>query len=395
MPDGRSFLYFVSSSRPDVQGIYTGSLGSERATRVTPAPSNVAFVQPGFLVFRMGGRLVAQSFNWKESRLKGEVVQVAESVAGSDVIAYFTAVPDALAYIPGVARPTTLTWLDRKGSRLGTAGERGEYSGPALSPDERTLAVALRDPAIQTRDIWLIDLARGIQQRFTFDPADDMNPAWSPDGSRVAFTSARKGMRDIWEKAASGVGEERMVLGSEIEKNMEYWSPDGRLLLFNVLPGSGARQIWALPLEGERKPFAVLSGPADVTSSPLSPDGKFIAYGSSESGRYEIFIQDFPHARNRLQISTEGGTLPQWRADSKELFYLAGSKLMAVDIKVSGTRLEAGVPHPLFEAPFAPWGRNTFVPSRDGQRFLAIVQVEQPADLSITVELNWMSRLKQ
>jgi Tol biopolymer transport system component len=215
----------------------------------------------------------------------------------------------------------------------------------------------------------------------------------SPDGSRVAFTSARKGKRDLWEKAASGVGEERLILDSEIEKNLECWSPDGRMLLFNILPGGGARQIWALPLEGERKPFAVLSGPADVQSSPLSPDGNIIAFGSTESRRFEIFIQDFPHARSRLQVSTEGGTLPQWRADGKELFYLAGSRLMAADIKVSGARLEAGVPHALFEAPFALWGRNTFVPSQDGQRFLAIMQAP-PADLAITVELNWMSRLR-
>jgi len=176
---------------------------------------------------------------------------------------------------------------------------------------------------------------------------------------------------------------------------MEYWSPDGKLLLFNVLASGGSRQVWALPFEGDRKPFAVLSGPGDVASSPLSPDGKLIAYSSTESRRYEIFIQDFPHARNRLQISTEGGSSPQWRADGKELFYWTGSKLMAADIKVSDARLEAGVPHVLFEAPFANWGRNVFVPSRDGQRFLAILQVEQPADLSITVELNWMSRLKQ
>jgi Tol biopolymer transport system component len=264
-----------------------------------------------------------------------------------------------------------------------------------LSPDGRTLAVALRDPATQTRDIWLIDVVRGTLQRFTFDPADDMNPAWSTDGSRVAFSSARRGRRDIWEKAASGVGEERLLLGSDIEKNVEYWSPDGRFLLFNILGGDGTRQVWALPREGEQKPFVALSGPVDVQSSPLSPDGKYIAYVSPESRRYEVFIQRYPPAGDRWQISTEGGMYPQWRADGKELFYVAGSKLMAADIGVNGTRLEAGIPRVLFEAPIANWGRNVLVPSRDGQSFLAILRAEQPGDLSVTVELNWMSRLKR
>jgi len=360
-----------------------------------PAASNVAFVPPGFLLFRLGGRLMAQAFNWQGSHLTGEAMQVAEIVAGTGLVAYFSAVPEALAYIPGTARPTALTWLDRKGNRLGTVGEPGEYYGPALSPDGRTLAVSRRDPATQMRDIWLIDLARGTQSRFTFDPADDFNPAWSPDGSRVAFTSARSGQRDIYEKAASGVGEERLLLGSGIEKNVEYWSPDGKLLLFNVLSGNGMRQIWALPLGGERKPYIVLSGPADIQSSPLSSDGKFVAYSSTESKRFEIYIQDFPPTGNRWTVSTAGGLVPQWRPDGKELFYIAGSKLMAVDIKVSGSRLEPGIPQVLFEAPFSAAGRNAFVPSRDGQKFLAILQVEETGRPLITVELNWMSRLKQ
>jgi Tol biopolymer transport system component len=221
-----------------------------------------------------------------------------------------------------------------------------------------------------------------------------MNPAWFPDGTRIAFSSTRRGRRDIYEKAASGTGEERLMLGSDVEKNVEYWSPVGKLLLFNVLPGSGTRQVWALPLEGEGKSYAVLSGPADISSSPLSPDGKFIAYHSSESRRYDIFIQNFPPAGDRWPISTAGGMGPQWRRDGKELFYVEGSRLMAVDIKVDGSRLEPGTPHLLFEAPFMTVGRNAYVPSLDGQRFLAILQVQQTSGLSITVELNWMSRLK-
>ena len=257
------------------------------------------------------------------------------------------------------------------------------------------MAVSHRDPATQTRDIWLIDLERGTQSRFTFDPADDLNPTWSPDGNRIAFSSARKGQRNIYVKAANGVGEEQLLFGSASDKNVECWSPDGRLLLLNTTAAREQRQIWALPLEGERKPYAVLSGPAEMRDSSLSPDGKFIAYVSDESKRFEVFLQSFPPGRDRWQASTTGGLNPQWRPDGKELFYLQGEKLMAVDIKVTGARLVPGVPHELFEAPFVGVGRNGFVPSSDGGKFLAVLRVEQVSSPSITVELNWMSRLRR
>jgi Tol biopolymer transport system component len=346
---------------------------------------------------------MAQAFDWKASRLLGEPVQIAERVAAAEQTAawaaVFSAVPGALAYISGTAAPTTLTWLDRKGNRLGSVGEPGEYYSPQLSPDERTLAVGRYVPATDTRDIWLFDLARGgAPSRFTFDPADDMNPAWSPDGARILFSSARRGQRDIYEKAAGGTGEERLLFSSDAEENMEYVSPDGRLGIFNAISPGGKQQVWALPLggggTGESKPFLLLSGPADIQSAPFSPDGRFIAYMSSETGAYEIFVQALASGK-RWPISTGGGTNPQWRADGKELFYIdAYSKLMAVDIRIAGEGLEAGIPRVLFEAPFWRSGRNVVVPSRDGRRFLAVLQAEQPASRAITVELNWMSRLK-
>ena len=395
LPDGRRFLYYARSGRRDFEGIHAASLDPGQATRVMHTAANVAFVPPGFLVFRLGGRLMAQAYDWQRSRLTGEATQVADMVAGTFLTAYFSAVPNALAYIPGTATPTALTWLDRKGNRLGSVGVPGEYYHPQLSPDGRTLVVSRSDLATETRDIWVIDLARETQTRLTVDPADDLNPAWSPDGARIAFTSNRKGQRDIYEKQADGIGEERLLLTSDTEKNVECWLPDGRSLLFNVLSGGGKREVWALSVAGEGRSHAVLSGPADIQSSQLSPDGKFIAYSATESGRSEIFVQNFPPAGNRWPISTAGGRSAQWRRDGKELFYVAGSSLMAVDIKVEGARLVPRAPRVLFDAPFANAGRNVFVPSRDGQRFLAILQLEQPGSRSITVELNWMARLKQ
>jgi Tol biopolymer transport system component len=297
--------------------------------------------------------------------------------------------------MPGTAMPSVLAWLDRTGTRVGVVGGPGDYSSPAISPDGKTVAVGRRDPTTQTRDIWLVDLERGTESRFTFDPADDMNPTWSPDGRRIAFSSARKGQRDIYVKAANGIGEEQVLSGTAGDKNVECWSPDGRLLLFNTTVVQGQQQIWALPLDGERTPSAVLSGPGGMAASSLSSDGKFITYWSNEYGRAEVFLQNFPPGRDRWQVSTTAGTSPQWRPDGKELFYSRGDRLMAVDIKASGARLVAGVPHELFEAPFISAGRNLFVPSSDGKKFLAVLRVEQVSSPSITVELNWMSRLRR
>jgi len=400
LPDSRHFLYFVNSTAADVQGIYLAALGSSQSTRVMSAAANVAFVPPDLLVFRSGGRLLAQALDWKQPRLEGQAVQVSDSVGGrgipgSESDAFFCARQDTLAFMAGTARPSVLTWLDRKGNRLDEVGGPSDYYSPANSPDGRTVAVGRRDPATQMRDIWLIDLERGTQSRFTSDPADDINPTWSPDGSRIAFSSARKGRRDIYVKAANGIGEEQLVFGSPADKNVECWSPDGRLLLFNTTVAQGQQQIWALPLEGERKPYAVLSGTDVMQASSLSPDGKFVAYYSGESGRPEVFLQSFPLGRDRWQVSTTGGSSPQWRADGKELFYRDGDRLMAVDIKTSGARLVPGVPHRLFEAPFITVARNQFVPAGDGQKFLAVLRAGQVSNPSITVELHWKSHLRQ
>ena len=400
IPDSRDFLYFVNSTGADVQGIYVASPGASQSTRVMSAVANVVFVPPGLLVFRSGGRLLAQSFDRKQSRLGREVVQLSDSVGGRgipgvELDSYFGAVREALAFMPGTAMPSVLAWLDRKGNRVREVGGPGDYYSPAISPDGRTVAVGRRDPTTQTRDIWLIDLERGTQSRFTADPADDINPTWSPDGSRIAFSSARRGQRDIYVKAANGIGEEQLLFGSAADKNVECWSPDGRMLLFNTTVEQGRQQIWALPLEGERQPYAVLSGTQIMQASSLSPDGKFVAYFSDESDAAEVFLQSFPLGRDRWQISTTGGSSPQWRADGKELFYRQGERLMAVDFRTSGARLVPGVPHQLFEAPLFTTGRNQFVPSGDGERFLAVLRLRQMSSPTITVELNWMSRLSR
>jgi len=281
---------------------------------------------------------------------------------------------------------------------MGTLGGVADYSNPALSPDGNRLAIGIRDPSTAKRDVWILDLVRDTTSRFTFDPADDFNPAWSPDGARVAFTSDRRGHRDLYVKNASGTGEDELLLSSGLAKNVEDWSRDGQWIVFNEsVPGSG-NDVVALSLES-RKTQDFLRTKFTEDQARFSPDGKWMAYRSNESGRAEVYIQAFPPSGGKWQISSSGGIEPQWRADGKELFYTTlqdPARIMAVDIASANGAIQAGLPHVLFEVRL-PLGalRNRFVATRDGKKFLAIVPPEQKAVNSFTVILNWPSLLKK
>jgi len=402
LPDGRRFLYFVPgggtggglfvSGAP--VGLYAGSLDSKEVERLTDGSSGV-FAPPNWLLYVRGSTLVAQSFDPAKHSLSGDPFPIAErvrvngghggfSVSQNGVLAYRRALPPS---------PDELIWYDRQGKRLGTVGEPASYSNPALSPDGKRLAIGRIDPATNTRDIWVLDLTRGVSSRYTFDKADDTNPVWSPDGSRIAFSSDRKGARDIYWKAAGGAGADEPVLATAGEaKSVEDWSADGKLLLFNV----GTRAIFALPLSGDRKPYPVLKASFAQSQGRLSPDGHWIAYVSAESGRQEVFVQNFPPAGGKWQISTGGGSEPSWRRDGKELYFMNDTKLEAVDVKEAGSSLEAGIPKELFDAPVDAGAarRNHYVATADGQRFLFVTATKSTDAAPFIVVQNWQAALK-
>jgi Tol biopolymer transport system component len=290
-----------------------------------------------------------------------------------------------------------MVWFDRKGARLSALGDVAEYSNPALSPDDRTLAVGIADETTGKRDIWLFDLVRGARMRLTFDPADDFNPTWSPDGRQIIFTSDRKGARDLYRKAAHGTGPEELLLESKEAKASEDWTRDGKYLVFNL--GSGATGIWALELAGnanERKPVALVTGTFTQQQGRVSPDGRWLAYRSSETGRDEVYVQNFPPSGGKWQISTAGGSQPEWRADGKELFYIQNKTLMKVDITSGSGRFDWGTPKALFDASF-PSGlrRSKYVVSSNGQKFLAVTRLEQTTSIPFTLVLNWTAGIKR
>jgi Tol biopolymer transport system component len=297
-----------------------------------------------------------------------------------------------------------LVWFDRSGKQISVLGDRASYGDLELAPDGKRAVVSLFDLAGRGRDIWLFDIARGLRTRFTFDPGDELASIWSPDGSRVVFSARRKGYLDLYQKASSGSGAEEEVLAEGLDKYPLDWSPDGRFILFSAMSPTTGVDLWVLPLFGDRKPLPILQTPFDEGLGQFSPDGRWIAYASNESGRSEVYVTPFPGPGGKWQVSaaggnwqptTAGGSPPRWRRDGKEIFYSApDNKLMSVAVNGAGPAFEVGSVRPLFDIrPAVP--RSAYDVSPDGQRFLVNMLAEEPASSPITLVINWPALLKK
>jgi Tol biopolymer transport system component len=269
---------------------------------------------------------------------------------------------------------------------------------PSLSPDGRH--IALFREVSGNIDVWLIDTARGVPTRFTFDSADDVNPVWSPDGRRIAFSSNRTGVHDLYVKPANDpAGSETVLFQNAQPKSAYDWSPDGRLLLFHSVDPKRGFDIMALPFDSDGKPQgepqAVVRTDFDEHSAKFSPEGKWIAYVSIKTGRDEVYVEPLAHrAGGEIRISTDGGDQVRWRPDGKELFYVArDGRLMAVPLRLgsNGETAEAGTPVPLFQTHVSgmPTGQTQYVVSSDGQRFLMNRLIDDIVTSPITMILNW------
>ena len=402
LPDGRHFLYLSNAPLRTNRSMLIGSLDSASVTRLPSVHSRAEYAPPGHLLFAIDTTLMAQAFDPDDFVLTGQPVRVAQRVRVTDQAGYSifsVSTNGVLAYQVGdVGFGTQLVWFDRTGKRIAALAPPAEYSNPSLSPDGTRVAVGVLDPQTMTRDLWVFDVTRGTASRVTFDASDDLNPAWSPDGTRLVFTSDRKGQRDIYQKSVSGIGSDELVFESPEQKSVNDWSADGRYLLYDsgALAGATAVSISALPLFGDRRPSPLVRGTFSVMAPRLSPDGQWIAYGSTESGRPEVYVQPFPELTGKWQISGKGGTEPYWRGDGEELFYIENDTIMAVSVTAALRNFSAGIPRPLFAAPLrAGILRNRYVVSPDGQRFLINVTTENPASSLIPVVLNWTAELKK
>ena len=414
LPDGRRFLFSASGAR-DTTGTYLSALDGGAPTRLTPVglgvywpdgpgpagasrgggPSGAeASREGGWLLFARAGTLVAQRLDLAKAALTGEPVTVADAVGAVSVAA-----SGLVAYRTDTTSPKQLTWVDRSGTARGTIGDPdATLFNPRVSPDGRRVVVGRTVQG--NTDLWLLDGAR--TSRFTFDPAFDGYPVWSPDGMRIAFNSLRTGSANLYQKLTSGAGVEERLVPSGQTKFPSGWSADGRFLLYVSVDPTTSEDLWVVPMVGDRTPSVVLKTHFLETLGVFSPDGHWMACQSDESGRMEIYVRPFvPPSRDasadkpegQWQVSTAGGILPLWRPDGRELYYLnpAGA-MMAAPIAVTGATLVPGAPVVLFPTRIVGGGVWTqqgrhYDVTPDG-RFL-INTVLDSAAAPITLLQNW------
>ncbi|HEY3204492.1 MAG TPA: protein kinase, partial [Thermoanaerobaculia bacterium] len=391
LPDGRHFLYMAAADRPEDSVYRIASLDSKENRPFAPAQSLITYVEPGYLLYLRDKTLVAQPFDAKALKTTGEPVPIAEHI-GTDAVGlarFSVSREGTLVYRTGDAG-NRMVWVDRGGKELETLGDPAEHHDPSLSPDGARLAFDSVDSRSGKTDLWIRDLSRGVSSRFTFGAGDSFAPSWSPDGRRIAFSNKV----DLFEKPADGQGAETPLVKSDELKIVSDWSRDGRYIAFVNRSPQTNFDIWILPTFGDRKAFPWLKTSFNENWPVFTPDGRFLAYQSNESGRQEIYVQSFPGPGGKWQISNAGGTEPHWRDDGKELYYRsADQKITAVDIR-AGDTFEAGVPKPLFPVHLETGlARNRYLPSRDGQRFLLVATPSRDAMTPTTVVLNWFTDL--
>ncbi len=393
LSDGRRFLFRALSRDPTQHALFLGSLDSSSRTIVLDVFSSVEYVD-GYLVFQREGALMAQPFDEDAGRVDGQAVAVLDGVDYGPVAgagAFSVSRNGVLAYRAGSgAGAGVLTWFGRDGEQLDAIGNFvGHFlERPSLSTDGGRLVVSHREGAGTPADLWLVDLDRGVPSRFTFDPAADAAPVFSPDGARVVFGSTRGGGSNLYERASGGVEDATLLYESPSRNEPEAFSPDGTVLLFNS-PSTSAGDIWALPMQGDEEPFAVVATGFPAGYSVFSPDGQWFAYCEGDSGADQVYAQPFPPDGTRVRMSTTNGSSPQW--SGTELFYTTlDNRVMVVD--VTNPR-QPGIPTELFVAQDT-FEHNAIVANSSGSRFLVPVSTEEREEGAIIVVLNWVEELK-
>ena len=398
LPDGKHLIYLRLRSS-GANEMWIADMDSGKRRLLGAGGSRVEYSPAGYLVYVKDGTLVAQPFDIRALKITGEPMPVVDGVGtGGNGLAHFSISNNGvLTYSSsGSAGNSQLTWMDRAGKVLSKVGPATDVVNLTLSPDGKRVAARILDTHTSNRDIWIMDPDRGTSTRLTFNPANDNCPLWSPDGSRIVFQSDRGGgVSNLYQKLATGTGADETLLVTPHAKSATSWTRDGRFIAYQELNPETSVDLWVLPLFGDRKPAVFLHAPSYEGQGRFSPDGKYIAYASDESGQFEIYVQEFPGPGGKWQISARGGFQPTWRADGKEMFYIAtDGRMMAVPITAL-PGFAAGVPAVLFNTRLTLSGALAeYVPSADGQRFL-VVAGEGGATLEpLTVVLNWNAAMK-
>ena len=399
LPDGRHFLFFTQAGQPEYRGVRLGSLDSPETSFLARADTKAEYSSAGYLLLMRGRRILAQPFDPANLTLSGEPVPITEPVfyeapfryADLTVFGNWT-----LIYRRGGNPNSQLFWFDRNGKQLDAVGPPGIYRSIQLSPDRKQVLLESNDPQLETSDIWQWDLLRDSQTRLTFNPGTDTYPIWSPDGSQVAFDSNRAGFWGIYRWRGDSQ-EELLLKGDQQILLTSDWSSDGQFIVYRQAHEKTRMDLEVLPMSGDGQTRNYLATPFDESYGNVSPDGRWLAYQSNNSGHYAIYVQSFPEPGRQIPVSQGDGILPRWRRDGRELYYVGlDDKLMAVPVQ-TGATFSAGTPVPLFDV--GSLGRRlrcyVYDVSADGQKFLLIRPLEDASMRPLTVVQNWTELLKK
>jgi len=402
LPDGKHFLYLASnfSGQLEYNAIFLGSLDSQETRLLVNTSANAAYAEPGYLLYLRDNALVAQPFDRRHYVLSGEPHTLNDDVLYTPLVdrAVFSVSSGAVLVMQtgkGAAL-SQLMWFDRTGKPAGTVGVPGSYNNVRLSPDGHRIVTDQTDTDGRNIDIWVHEPVRRTVTRLTFDPSLDEAPIWSPDGKQILFTSNRKQLGfHFYLKNADGSGFEEEVadLGPGLLANAWDWSRDGKYALIRK-----GIELWYFSWS-ERVAKPLLQAKWTARNAQFSPDGRWVAYASNETGRMEIYVSAFPTANGKWQVSSAGGQEPRWRQDGRELFYLsAEGKMMAVAV-TAGASFEAGLPSVLFQThrrqPVSAQDFFSYDVSGDGKRFLIATRVDEANAAPLSVLLNWASEMEK
>jgi Tol biopolymer transport system component len=396
LDDGRRYIYGLSDrEHPDADGIYRASLDGPPPVRIFKSTNdvNVAYAN-GALLHVRGAALMAQPLDIDTGQTTGAAVTIAEDVdaGGSRGAAFSVSRTGTLVYLPfATASLSRLTWVNRRGERLSTVADDADYNSVQLSRDGQRLAVSVTDPAARARDIYLVDLARGVRQRLTFDPSDERSAVWSPDGRSVVYNA--KGL-DLYTRSSDFTGGESAVLGDGRSKDPNEISSDGRFLLYRRSGDGTGNDIWIVALSGDRTPRLLAGTPFDETYATFSPDGTAIVYASDESGDSEIYVMRIDGAGGKMLVSNGGGSFPRWRRDGREILYLGpDNTMMSVPLTGDGAAMQPGPASALFQVALQPGPSWPYDVTANGERFLVNVALPSKTPTALRMIVNWPALL--
>ena len=398
LPDGRHFLYVAFTAADPLGIVHFGTLGSMKTVVIGHTDGRAQYAPPGYVVFTNSGTLLGQRIDPGSGRPMGDPTPIVDAISMGGGSGDFSVSQSGMLAYRGEAAidQSRLVWMDRDGRVLGEAAPPGVYHDVALSPDGTRVALGINEGRSSREDIWVRDLVRGVSSRLTFDSTDEIWPVWSPDGTRIAYSSNRSGTFRCYIQSANGVGGIDSLPPAGGQDGPTDWSRDGATIACSSYGASGWG-LYLMPASGKQPPTRFMSTPFQQRYGRFSPDGRWMAYSSNESGRYEVYVVPVVGGGGKWQVSTAGGSDPYWRADGAELYFRATDRTITAVPVTSSATLQLGNPIRLFTADVNDGGYNgmRWAPAADGKRFLVNVPVSTGGSAHLVVVSNWTTEVSR